>query len=130
MAIAQLGSASPSMPPSPPTRARRLSPRHTTPAGALHGAGHLGHQLLVVVARGAVLHQRLLQQLQAGVGHAHRLAALRVLLALQQAGGQQLHLQQVLVGASRPNATPHAGGGGGRRRWSAAAVQGQAWPQA
>jgi len=52
----------------------------------------------VRVARGAVARERGGQHLDAGVGHAQRLAAVAVAQALHPAGGEQLDLHEILAG--------------------------------
>ena len=68
------------------------------PAGAQHLAHHPGHQVFMVVAGGAVFLQGLGQLVDAGIADAHRFAAGGVTLAGQQASGQQVDLDQVVVG--------------------------------
>ena len=76
--------------------AQRQAPPHHA-ARALHLARDARHQRLVRVARGAVSLQRGRQHGDAGIGDAQRLAAIAIALALQQPGGEQLDLDQVLA---------------------------------
>jgi len=73
----------------------------------------MADQRLVRVARGAVARERGGQHRDAGVGDAQRLAALAVAQALHPAGGEQLHLDQILAGPA----------GGAPDRAQAAAMQ-------